>query len=67
MSTEKESLKDAPGKADEPELRVGEDESSISMSRQGIDVMSLKIAPDLDSGGDPYNRTGSHCVIKIEE
>ncbi len=67
MSTQKESVKDAPGKADQPELGVDEDESSISMSRQGIDVKSLKIAPDHDSGGDPYNRTGSHCVIKIEE
>ncbi len=67
MSIQKESLKDAPEKADEPELRVDEDESSISMSRQGIDVMSLEIAPDLDSGGDPYNRTGSHCVIKVED
>ena len=67
MSIEKESSKDAPVKADEPELRVDEDESSISMSRQGIDVMSLKIAPDLDSGGDPYNRTGSHCIVKLED
>ena len=67
MSTEKEPLKDAPEKADEPELRVDEDESSISMSRQGIDVVSLEIAPDLDSGGDPYNRTGSYCVIKVKE
>lgn len=68
MSIEKESLKDAPeGQADEPELRADEDEASISMSRQGIDVMSLEIAPDSDAGGDPYNRTGSHCVIKFEE
>ena len=67
MSIEKESLKDAPGTADEAELRVDEDESSISMSRQGIDVTSLEIAPDMDSGGDPYNRTGSYCVIKVED
>ena len=67
MSIEKDSLKDAPGKADQSEQHVKEDESSISMSRQGIDVMSLEIAPDHDSGGDPYNRTGSYCVIKVEE
>ena len=67
MSIKKESLKDEPGQADQPEPGVDEDESSISMSRQGIDVMSLEIAPDLDSGGDPYNRTGSYCIIKIEE
>ena len=67
MSIEKESLKDAQGKADAAELRVDEDESSISMSRQGIDVKSLEIAPDLDSGGDPYNRTGSYCIIKVKD
>jgi hypothetical protein len=67
MSIEKESMKDAPGKADQPEHKIEEDESSISMSRQGIDVMSLEIAPDSDSGGDPYNRTGSYCVIKVKE
>jgi len=67
MSIQKDSVNDAPGKADEQEQQVEEDESSVSMSRQGIDVMSLEIAPDLDSGGDPYNRTGSYCVIKVED
>jgi len=67
MSIQKDSVKDTPGKADEQELHVEEDESSISMSRQGIDVMALEIAPDHDSGGDPYNRTGSYCVIKVED
>ena len=67
MSIEKESLKDEPGQADQPESGVDEDESSISMSRQGIDVMSLASAPELDSGGDPYNRTGSYCIIKVED
>jgi len=28
-----------------------------------IKVVSLEIDDD-DFGGDPYNRTGSHCVIK---
>jgi hypothetical protein len=31
---------------------------------QGIEIVSLKIADELDSGGDPYNRTGSFCIIK---
>ena len=67
MSIQKDSMNDAPGKAEEQELHVEEHESSISMSRQGIDVMSLEIAPDMDAGGDPYNRTGSYCVIKVED
>ena len=67
MSIPKESGNKTPATADPQELRSEEDESSVSMSRQGIDVMSLEIAPDLDAGGDPYNRTGSYCVIKVED
>ena len=31
-----------------------------------VDVVSFEIADD-DFGGDPYNHTGSHCVLKIDE
>ena len=67
MSIQKDSRNETPDKAEAQEHRSAEDESSVSMSRQGIDVMSLEIAPDRDSGGDPYNRTGSYCVIKVED
>ncbi len=31
-----------------------------------VAVVSLEIADD-DLGGDPYNHTGTHCVLKIDE
>lgn len=31
------------------------------------EVMSLEIDENDDFGSDPYNRTGSHCVLKIGE
>ena len=40
---------------------VGEDTPARS-----VDVVSLEIADD-DLGGDPYNHTGSHCVLKIDD
>ncbi|MDJ0710925.1 MAG: hypothetical protein QNJ14_11060 [Woeseiaceae bacterium] len=33
---------------------------------EGVEVVSFELADD-DFGGDPYNRTGSHCVLKIDE
>ena len=35
-------------------------------SRQDVEVVSFEIADD-DFGGDPYNHTGSHCVLKDDE
>lgn len=31
-----------------------------------VEVVSLEIADD-DLGGDPYNRTGTHCVLKVDD
>lgn len=31
------------------------------------EVVSLEIDENDDFGSDPYNRTGSHCVLKIRE
>ncbi len=32
-----------------------------------IDINSLTIDETFDGGADPYNSTGKHCVLKIEE
>jgi len=32
-----------------------------------IEVIALSIDENDDFGSDPYNRTGSHCVLKIDE
>jgi len=33
---------------------------------QAPEVIKLEIDEDDDFGSDPYNRTGSHCVLKID-
>lgn len=30
-----------------------------------VQIVSLEIVDD-EHGGDPYNRTGSHCIIKLD-
>ncbi len=32
-----------------------------------IDANDLSIADDFDNGGDPYNCTGQHVVIKLKD
>ncbi len=32
-----------------------------------IEINSLTIDESFDGGGDPYNSTGKHCVLKIKE
>jgi hypothetical protein len=32
---------------------------------QDVEITSLEIEQDPDQGGDPYNRTGQHCVVEI--
>jgi hypothetical protein len=47
-----------------PETDVEPKDASQAGRGQGIEILSLKIADELDAGGDPYNRTGSFCIIK---
>ena len=58
MSNEKPT-KDRPL----PANKVVVDETPL----RGVEVLSLEIDEDFDLGGDPYNRTGSHCIIRIED
>ena len=32
-----------------------------------VEINSLSIDETHDGGGDPYNSTGKHCVLKIKE
>jgi hypothetical protein len=46
-------------------IKVDTDLHDVQVLRSSIkDVESLAIADELDSGGDPYNCTGQHCIIK---
>ena len=38
------------------------------LTRMGdIEINSLTIDETFDGGGDPYNSTGRHCVLKFKE
>jgi len=49
-------------------VRVDTDLHDVQILRSSIkDVAGLAIADDLDVGGDPYNCTGQHCIIKADK
>jgi len=49
-------------------IKVDTDLHDVQVLRSSIkDVESLAIADDQDSGGDPYNCTGQHCIIKSDK
>ena len=54
--------KPAKGKL-QPAKEIAVDETPV----KGVEVLSLRVDDDFDLGGDPYNRTGSHCIIKVED
>jgi hypothetical protein len=42
--------------------------NDVRLTRVGaLEVNSLTIDETHDGGGDPYNSTGKHCVLKIKE
>jgi hypothetical protein len=42
--------------------------NDVRLTRVGaLEVSSLTIDETHDGGGDPYNSTGKHCVLKIKE
>ena len=46
-------------------VRSGTDHSDLRKIRLNfLDESELSIADDYDSGGDPYNTTGQHVIIR---
>ncbi len=42
--------------------------NDVRLTRVGaLEVNSLTIDETHEGGGDPYNSTGKHCVLKIKE
>ena len=42
--------------------------NDVRLTRVGaLEVNSLTIDETHDGGGDPYNSTGKHCILKIKE
>ena len=49
-------------------VKVDTDLQNVQVLRSSIkDGGGLAIADDPDIGGDPYNCTGQHCIIKSEK
>ena len=55
-------------------IQVNADLHDVQVLRSSIkdvdgleDVDGLAIADDFDIGGDPYNSTGAHCIIKSDK
>lgn len=47
---------------------VDTDLHDVQVLRSSIkDADGLAIADDIDTGGDPYNCTGQHCIIKSDK
>jgi hypothetical protein len=38
-----------------------------SKPAKDVEIISLSIDENDDFGGDPYNHTGSHCVLKFAD
>lgn len=46
-------------------VRIETDHKNVRVLRTTLlDEKSLSIADDYDNGGDPYNSTGQHVIIK---
>jgi len=64
MSIEKNNPDEGSVTPTGEETSVEPKDASQAGRGQGIEILSLNIADEPDAGGDPYNRTGSFCIIK---
>ncbi len=49
-------------------VKIDTDLHDVQVLRSSIkDVDGLTIADDFDTGSDPYNCTGQHCIIKSDK
>jgi hypothetical protein len=50
-----------------PAVRGQASVAETSKSAKDVKVISLSIDENDDFGGDPYNHTGSHCVLEFDD
>lgn len=49
-------------------VRIETGRSDVQVLRSRLaDANTLAIADDYDNGGDPYNSTGQHVIIKLKK
>ena len=64
MSNEKTTIGN-PGKT--PVIPTVRSYGAVAGAKPQVsEVINLEIDEDDDFGSDPYNRTGSHCVLKVD-
>ena len=64
MSNEKTTIGN-PGKT--PVMPTARSHGAVTGAKPQVpEVINLEIDEDDDFGSDPYNRTGSHCVLKVD-
>jgi protein-disulfide isomerase len=64
MSNEKTTVESVPVA---PAVRGQATVADSSKPRKDAKVVSLSIDENDDFGGDPYNHTGSHCVLEFDD
>jgi hypothetical protein len=64
MSIQKNTAKDGSTPRTDRRIEAERDVEAGGTAIEAVEIVSLEIAEDPDAGGDPYNRTGSFCVIK---
>lgn len=67
MSNEKNTTDRTPAEAAKADLAHDADAHVESKPIVKPKVVALAIDEDFESGGDPYNHTGSHYVAKIRD
>ena len=49
-------------------VRIETDSTDVRVLRSRlVEENALSIADDYDNGGDPYNSTGQHVIVKLEK
>ena len=64
LSNEKTMMDSTPAT---PAVRGQASVAASSKPKKDVKVISLSIDEDDDFGGDPYNHTGSHCVLEFDD
>lgn len=64
MSNEKATADTTPVT---PAVRGKASVADSSKPKKDVKVVSLSIDENDDFGGDPYNHTGSHCVLEFDD
>jgi len=65
MSNEKRTIRNPAERSTTPVVRGHG--RGIGEKPPAPEIINLEIDENDDFGGDPYNRTGSHCVLKISD